>query len=508
MATQLNDWLSIDKISGTGNAEITLTASSYSELVDRAASLRIQAQSTNAILNVRQTALVPSATLDSYEITTYGGGTYTNGITSNVPWTAVVNGDWITIDKTQGESGYTTLSIAIDASIETRSGSITFNAEGVVLTLQIYQIYDLNKSYFWIEFESTGATLSGLTNSVVNFTYSFDGYTWETAPSSLSMGQNRKVYLKNSTKILRKDNVKTTLTFSEYSKIGGDMSSIVDMAKNCCKYFFKNTLITDASELILPWTTLADSCYEGMFYGCTSLTKAPKLPATTLAHSCYWSMFDGCTNLTNAPELPATTLAESCYNGMFEGCTNLTTAPVLPATTLAGKCYSNMFQGCTNLTTAPVLPATTMETDCYFGMFDGCTNLTTAPVLPATTVKNGCYSHMFDGCISLATAPELPATTLADSCYEGMFMGCTNLTTAPVLLATTLKYYCYFRMFEGCANITYIKMLATDMSADSCIRGWVKNVSTTGTFVKHPDAILRTGESGIPNGWTVETATE
>ena len=535
MATQLNDWLSIDKISGTGNAEITLTASSYQELVDRTASIKIQAQSTNAILNVRQTALVPSATLDSYEITTYGGGTYTNGITSNVPWTAVVNGDWITIDKTQGESGYTPLSIALDASIETRSGSITFNAEGVVLTLQIYQIYDLNKSYFWIEFESTGATLSGLTNSVVNFTYSFDGYTWETAPSSLSMGQNRKVYLKNSTKILRKDSVRTTLTFSGYSKIGGDMSSIVDMAKNCCKsIFYKNTLITDASELILPWTTLADSCYESMFYGCTSLTTAPKLPATTLAHSCYWSMFEGCTNLTTAPELPATTLvdwcyssmfqgctslttapklpattlAESCYNGMFDGCTNLTTAPVLPATTLAEKCYSNMFQGCTNLTTAPVLPATTAESDCYFSMFDGCTNLTTAPVLPATTAKNGCYSYMFNGCISLTTAPELPATTLADSCYWGMFMGCTNLTTAPVLLATTLKYYCYFRMFEGCANLTYIKMLATDMSADSCIRGWVKNVSTTGTFVKHPDANLPTGESGIPSGWTVETATE
>ena len=260
MATQLNDWLSIDKISGTGNAEITLTASSYQELVDRTASIKIQAQSTNAILNVRQTALVPSATLDSYEITTYGGGTYTNGITSNVPWTAVVNGDWITIDKTQGESGYTTLSIAIDASIETRNGSIVFNAEGVVLTLQIYQIYDLNKSYFWIEFESTGATLSGLTNSVVNFTYSFDGYTWETAPSSLSMGQNKKVYLKNSTKTLRKDNVRTTLTFSGYSKIGGDMSSIVDMAENCCKSIFnKNTLITDDSELVLHWTTLAES---------------------------------------------------------------------------------------------------------------------------------------------------------------------------------------------------------------------------------------------------------
>ena len=59
MATQLNDWLSIDKISGTGNAQITLTASSYSELVDRVASLKIQAQSTNAILNVRQKAFSP-----------------------------------------------------------------------------------------------------------------------------------------------------------------------------------------------------------------------------------------------------------------------------------------------------------------------------------------------------------------------------------------------------------------------------------------------------------------
>ena len=53
---QLNDWLSIDKVSGTGNAEITLTASSYDELVERAASLKIQAQSINAILNVKQKA--------------------------------------------------------------------------------------------------------------------------------------------------------------------------------------------------------------------------------------------------------------------------------------------------------------------------------------------------------------------------------------------------------------------------------------------------------------------
>ena len=65
MATQLNNWLSIDKTSGTGNAEITLTASSYKELVDRTTSLKIQAQSTNAILNVRQEGVIPKKNLNN-----------------------------------------------------------------------------------------------------------------------------------------------------------------------------------------------------------------------------------------------------------------------------------------------------------------------------------------------------------------------------------------------------------------------------------------------------------
>ena len=59
--------------------------------------------------------------------------------------------------------------------------------------------------------------------------------------------------------------------------------------------------------------------------------------------------FQGCENLTEAPELPATTLAGSCYYGMFSNCTSLTEAPELPATTLASYCYSNMFYYCTQL---------------------------------------------------------------------------------------------------------------------------------------------------------------
>ena len=505
MATQLNDWLSIDKISGTGNTEITLTASSYSELVDRAASIKIQAQTTNAILNVRQNALVPSATLDSYEITTYGGGTYTNGITSNVPWTAVVNGNWITIDKTQGESGYTTLSITLEDPTEARNGSIVFNAGGVVLTLQIYQIYDLKKSYFWVEFEEANGTISGLTNTYTDMHHSFDGITWLTTRNTLSMGDNTLVYFKNNNKKIPNLNIK----FNSNAKIGGDMSSIVDMAENCCKDIFDgNTFITDASELILPWTTLANGCYGMMFQGCTSLTTAPELPATTLTKECYRGMFENCTSLTSAPVLPATTLADSCYKGMFQSCSSLVNAPTLPATTLAEYCYYQMFSGCSSLVSAPELPATTLEGWCYADMFYICESLVFAPALPATTLADNCYKGMFAVCKSLLYAPSiLPATTLANGCYYNMFITCLSLKKAPELPATTLVGGCYHNMFMDCKSLNYIKMLAIKYRYDS-LEGWTKNVASSGTFVKHPDAANPPrGDSGIPQGWKVETAT-
>ncbi len=47
-------------------------------------------------------------------------------------------------------------------------------------------------------------------------------------------------------------------------------------------------------------------------------------------------------------------------------------------------------------------------------------------------------------------------------------------------------------------------MLATDISATTCLTGWVSSVASKGTFVKNPDATWEVyGSSGIPEGWTV-----
>ncbi len=218
-------------------------------------------------------------------------------------------------------------------------------------------------------------------------------------------------------------------------------------------------------------TSLGKYAYARMFYGCSSLTKAPELPATTLGDYCYYSMFQGCTSLTTAPELPATTLADYCYNNMFYGCTSLTTAPELPATTLASGCYYRMFQGCTSLTTAPELPATTLTNECYSSMFWNCASLTTTPALPATTLADYCYSYMFLNCTSLTTAPELPATTLATSAYASMFQGCTS-----------------FKVSEtNTGSYTYAWRIPTSGTGTEAT-SWNKNMltNTSGTFTSDP----------------------
>ena len=215
-----------------------------------------------------------------------------------------------------------------------------------------------------------------------------------------------------------------------------------------------------------------DYAFHNLFGGCRNIVNVNSnfLPATTLANSCYQQMFYNCTSLTTAPELPATTLADYCYNYMFRGCTSLTTAPKLPATTLADSCYDSMFNG-TN-----VLP--------------DCSNIDFAS---STVVASGGLKGLFSG------------TKVTDNDLERLLP--KNDNGRYYLPATTLAKYCYNDMFCDCTKLNYIKMLATNISASMCLDYWVSRVSSTGTFVKNAAMTsLPTGASGIPSGWTVQNA--
>ena len=247
--------------------------------------------------------------------------------------------------------------------------------------------------YFYIESLGDGNTISvvnqrdGSTSGVTpTLEYSTDKNTWNTItfdwagygigttelPIKLNTGE--KMYFRNDTHLFSNSSSKyISFSTSVSSNVGGDirtLSNYLDVNSETTPqtsmfyYLFYNNKIVDASNLKLPYTTLANSCYRNMFTGCTSLTTAPTLPATTLANNCYQYMFYRCNSLTTAPELPATTLASNCYENMFWNCTSLTTAPELPANTLASNCYQRMFNGCESLNEITVYANDISATNC------------------------------------------------------------------------------------------------------------------------------------------------
>lgn len=360
---QINEWLSIDKANGSGDATITLTASSSTELTERMASLEIKGTTKSVYINITQNAYVAPP---------------------------LVNNDyfWVKLE----EDGWIGLDTIFEYSYDRINWQSTPN-----LFLNVPA-----DTYVWIRNKSAILNAETITEMTFSQRGSIGG-------NLSSMGDMRDYNFRN-------------LFFGNENLV--DASELIlpwdTSAEYCYHRMFMNcTSLTKAP--VLPATELAESCYEEMFEGCTSLTTAPELPATTLADYCYMSMFYGCTSLTKAPELPATNLGRYCYNRMFRNCTSLTTAPALPATTLVEGCYYYMFYGCTSLTTAPVLLATTLATDCYMNMFYDCSSLTEIEIGKMVTDISSSY-HIFDGCTNLKTIIAHPSTapTISSLTFYGV----------------------------------------------------------------------------------------
>lgn len=202
-------------------------------------------------------------------------------------------------------------------------------------------------------------------------------------------------------------------------------------------------------------------------------------------------------------EVPIT--KDFAFTRLFYQCSGLTGAPELPATAITNNCYQEMFRG-TSLTKAPELPATTLKTSCYQSMFSECTLLTDAPSeLPATNLASKCYQSMFYNCVSLVNVPKtLPATIQNSASYHQMFIGCTSLEVSPELLINNIEDYGMYRMFNGCRKLNTITCLAESCATSMGLYAWVQNVSSTGTFIKSPNATFwQRGQHGIPTNWTI-----
>ena len=197
--------------------------------------------------------------------------------------------------------------------------------------------------YFYIESLGDGNTVSvknvgnGNTDGVTpTLEYSTDKNTWNTITFDWASGEHttelpilntgNKMYFRNDTRLFSNlHNKYITFSSTVSSNVGGDirtLSNYLDVNNETTpqsymfyKLFNDNKNIVDASNLRLPYTTLAEYCYQSIFNGCNSLTTAPELPATTLASYCYRYMFSECFKLNSITVYANDISATNCTSG-------------------------------------------------------------------------------------------------------------------------------------------------------------------------------------------------
>ena len=134
-------------------------------------------------------------------------------------------------------------------------------------------------------------------------------------------------------------------TYTGSLNVSGDVTTLIKKGGNvldissktyALTHLFSQTnekdnrdILKSANELVLPSTTLSQSCYSAMFEYNTSLEYGPaELPATVInANTPYFQMFRDCSSLKSSPIIRATSItastATTTMGQMFMRCNNL-----------------------------------------------------------------------------------------------------------------------------------------------------------------------------------------
>ena len=253
---------------------------------------------------------------------------------------------------------------------------------------------DYKRKYFTVE-AITNGTLRY--NSSIEYSLT-NGNVWQTLNSSeyLSLNAGNKVLLRGTNKV---GHISYYGTYKVYGNImslkysdnftSDDAKVLNSTTGGFAGMFSGQTGLTDASNLILPATTLKDDSYKAMFSGCTNLSGSPKtLPASSLTNSCYENMFSN-TKITSIPNIKAVEVTNKACFGMFSGCTSLTSVTMSLVRTISTSGMSQMFVGCTGLLDAKIgswdyYNMGSITTEGCAEMFSGCSsmNLITLYVSP------------------------------------------------------------------------------------------------------------------------------
>ena len=331
-------WLYVSQNYGdSGTTVITVSAGTNSDLFQRNMLIEILTVTENlteTVLVTQNKQRIGYLDVEPSAITaTNEASSYTISVTSDQIWN-VTYPNWITGPSSGNGNQNITINVS-ENSGNTRSDVITFTTTSVTATVEVTQdAYE--GDYLTFEIISGGTIkLWGYAYAKVNDGAWENSGDWPMGGKSFAAGDiiRWKAFGQNFYGF--NESSGTTVIFNVYGNYmsvvySDDFRDKTTLPNDVyARGYFTGTKVIDASNLVLPATTIGDGVnsswwYVNMFKDCSYLIIAPSiLPATNLGFRCYDSMFAGCSSLTTAPELPATALTDYCYENMFNGCTNL-----------------------------------------------------------------------------------------------------------------------------------------------------------------------------------------
>ena len=195
---------------------------------------------------------------------------------------------------------------------------------------------------------------------------------------------------------------------------------------------------------------------DGMFNGCSSLTKLDLSGFNTANVGSMSGMFNGCSSLTELDLSSFNTANVENMSGMFIDCSSLTSLDLSGFNTANVEYMNGMFNGCSKLTELKLSNFDTSNVTYMTSMFDGCSSLTKLDLSGFNTANVGSMSGMFNGCSSLTElilGSSFNTTNVTD--MASMFANCSSLTN--LILGSsfnTANVTDMNHMFANCIKLT------------------------------------------------------
>ena len=490
------DWIILDKTTGIGSDEVTITVSSYSELVERLKNLVFTTTDNKAsdTCVVRQYGesgylkVIPSSIN-----MVYSGGYVDVTVSSTEDWTIGGLPSWITCNSLGGKKGDTVIRLTISANTAAsdRSYNISFTSANYNATLSVTQAKyeeggivppsinpdDCEGGTFTVRITADGcwsfnpdepsptpdpicedalvwgtyvpSTIDKVTGKLnINgnkYTPTVDGINWALCTWTGGTIVNLSNFMRNPINI----------DYKEYQSVNLSnlhTGNVTDM----------NSMFTGCSELtsldVSGFDTSSVTDMQLMFYDCSRLASLDLSNFDTSNVSGMTNMFGFCSGLTTLDLSNFNTSKVKWMSAMFQNCQNLTSLNLSSFNTSNVTNMNMMFRYCEKLTSLDLSNFNTGNVTDMGMMFQYCEKLTSLDLSNFNTGNVTDMENMFRFCSGLTRIDVSSFNTSNIPSMGGMFGGCSKLASLDLSNFNTEKVYYMRDMFEGCSKLASLDL--------------------------------------------------